>query len=76
MKLSMTACGIGLLGAIYAKQLRSDPPLQDRVAGELAAIVADDRLRLAAYLDYLLRLTSNPKLERVVSATSARRSQV
>jgi len=36
-------------------------PLQDRVAGELAAIVADDHLRLASFLDDPVQLTGNPQ---------------
>jgi hypothetical protein len=36
-------------------------PLQDRVAGELTAIVADDDLGPAALLDDPIQLTSNPQ---------------
>jgi len=36
-------------------------PLQDRVAGELAAIVADDHLWLASSLDDPVQLTGNPE---------------
>lgn len=36
-------------------------PLQDRVAGELTAIVADDHLRLASFLDHPVQLTGNPQ---------------
>ena len=36
-------------------------PLQDRVAGELATIVADDHLRLASSLDDPVQLTGNPQ---------------
>lgn len=36
-------------------------PLQDRVAGELTAIVADDHLRFATRLDNPVKLTGNPE---------------
>jgi hypothetical protein len=58
----MKAFWIGLPGAMYCHfHLGPIRPLQDRGAGELAAIVADDHSELATLLDDPVQLTSNPK---------------
>ncbi len=51
-------------------------PCQDGVAGELAAIVADDHLRPTAFCDEPIKLPGNPHPDSDVSATRARFSRV